>query len=170
MGPGMEGWIRSSFFSDLVWGVHARTSIETTRHTRETRAVVSPLQSRAWSFALLARFARQTDQQSGISLNLRTGPNGHATLFNQVEGVLVFIKTLTKWSKIFSQQRTLRSYKTGMVLPINFYRTRIKEPVIITRIKSSSNLLILLVCFFVFFRVDLTHLVLSLLVVVPAMF
>ena len=60
----------------------------------------------------------------------------------------------------------LRSYKTGMVhlQP----RTRIKEPVIITRIKSSSNLLIFLVCFFVLFRVDFTHLVLSLLAVVPA--
>ena len=43
----------------------------------------------------------------------------------------------------------LRSYKTVLVLPINFYRTRIKEPVIITRIESSSNLLIFLVCFFV---------------------
>ena len=50
------------------------------------------------------------------------------------------------WSKLVN---LLRSYKTGMVLPINFYRTRIKEPVIITRIKSSSNLLIFLVCFFV---------------------
>ena len=60
----------------------------------------------------------------------------------------------------------LRSYKTGMVhlQP----RTRIKEPVIITRIKSSSNLLIFLFCFFVLFRVDFTHLVLSLLAVVPA--
>ena len=66
--------------------------------------------------------------------------------------------------------KLLRSYKTGLVLPINFYRTRIKEPVIITRIKSSSNLLIFLVCFFVLFRVDFTHLVLSLLAVVPAMF
>ena len=35
-----------------------------------------------------------------------------------------------------------------MVLPNNFYRTRIKEPVIITSIKSSSNWLIFLVCFF----------------------
>ena len=60
--------------------------------------------------------------------------------------------------------------KTGLVLPINFYRTRIKKPVIITRIKSSSNLLTFLVCFFVLFRVDFTHLVLSLLAVVPAMF
>ena len=62
----------------------------------------------------------------------------------------------------------LRSYKTGMVhlQP----RTRIKEPVIITRIKSSSNLFIFLfVCFFfVLSRVDFTHLVLSLLAVVPA--
>ena len=48
-------------------------------------------------------------------------------------------------------ENLLRSYKTGLVLPINFYRTRIKEPVIITRIKSSSNLLIFLVCFFVLF-------------------
>ena len=43
-----------------------------------------------------------------------------------------------------------------------------KEPAIITRIKSSSNLLIFLVCFFVLFRGDFTHLVLSLLAVVPA--
>ena len=63
----------------------------------------------------------------------------------------------------------LRSYKTGLVLPTNFYRTRIKEPVIITRIKSSSNLLIFLVFFFfcLLFRVDFKHLVLSLLAVVP---
>ena len=46
---------------------------------------------------------------------------------------------------------------------INFYRTRIREPVIITRIKSSRNLLIFLVCFLAFFSVDFTHLVLSLL-------
>ena len=45
----------------------------------------------------------------------------------------------------------LRSYKTALVLPINFYRTRIKEPVIITRIKSSSNLLIFLFCFLCYF-------------------
>ena len=42
--------------------------------------------------------------QSGISLNLRTGPTGHATLFNQWEGALVFInkqiKTIPQWSKI----------------------------------------------------------------------
>ena len=63
----------------------------------------------------------------------------------------------------------LRSYKTGLVLPTNFYRTRIKEPVIITRIKSSSNLLIFVVffCCCLLFRVDFKHLVLSLLAVVP---
>ena len=65
----------------------------------------------------------------------------------------------------------LRSYKTGLLLPINFYRTRVKEPVmIITRIKSSSNLLVFLVYFFVLFRVDFMHLLLSLLAVGPAMF
>ena len=60
-----------------------------------------------------------------------------------------------------------------MVLPINFHRTiRIKEPVITARIKSSSNLLIFLVCFFVcvLFHVDFTHLVPPLLVAVPARF
>ena len=41
-------------------------------------------------------------KQSGISLNLRTGSTGHATLFNQWGGALVFIKTLTQWSKIFT--------------------------------------------------------------------
>ena len=45
-------------------------------------------------------------QQSGISRNLRTGLTGHATLFNQWEGALVFIKTQIKtspqWSKIFT--------------------------------------------------------------------
>ena len=44
-------------------------------------------------------------QQSGISLNLRTGSTGYATLFNQWEGALVFInkqiKTSPQWSKIF---------------------------------------------------------------------
>ena len=38
-----------------------------------------------------------------------------------------------------------------MVPPINFYKTRIKDPVILTRIRSSSNLLIFLI------RVDSTH-------------
>ena len=44
-------------------------------------------------------------EQSGISLNLRTGATGHATLFNQWECALVFInkqiKTSPQWSKIF---------------------------------------------------------------------
>ena len=44
-----------------------------------------------------------------------------------------------------------------MVLPTNFYRTRIKEPVIITRIKNSSNLLIFLLCLLVLFRFDRLH-------------
>ena len=47
----------------------------------------------------------KTHKQSGISLNLRTGPTGHATLFNQWEGALVFInkqiKTSLLWSNIF---------------------------------------------------------------------
>ena len=41
-------------------------------------------------------------KQSGISLNLRTGSTGHATLFNQWGGALVFIKTSTQWSKLFT--------------------------------------------------------------------
>ena len=49
----------------------------------------------------------QSIYQSGISLNLRTGPTGHAALFNKWESVFVFIKTRIKtstcWSK-FSQQ------------------------------------------------------------------
>ena len=58
-------------------------------------------------------------------------------------------------------ENLLRLYKTGMVLPTNFYRTRIKETVIITRIKSSSKLLVFLVGFFMLFCDDFTHLVLS---------
>ena len=53
-----------------------------------------------------------------------------------------------------------------MVPPINFYRTRIKEKVIITKIKSSSNLIIFL--FVLPAHMDVTHLVLSLLAVIPA--
>ena len=41
-------------------------------------------------------------KQSGISPNLRTGSTGHATLFNQWEGALVFIKLSTQWSKILT--------------------------------------------------------------------
>ena len=40
----------------------------------------------------------ESDNQSGISLNLRTGPTGHETLFNQREGALVYIKTQIKTS------------------------------------------------------------------------
>ena len=39
----------------------------------------------------------------------------------------------------------LKSYKTGIVPPINFNRTRIKDQIVITRIKSCSNLIICLV-------------------------
>ena len=43
--------------------------------------------------------------QSGISVNLRTGPTGHAPLFNQWDGALMFInkqiKTSPQRSKIF---------------------------------------------------------------------
>ena len=36
-------------------------------------------------------------------------------------------------------ENLLRLYKTGMVVLINFYRTTIKEPVIITRIKRGVD-------------------------------
>ena len=39
--------------------------------------------------------------QSGISLNLGTGQTGHATLFKQWEGALLFTTTSSKCSKIF---------------------------------------------------------------------
>ena len=70
-------------------------------------------------------------------------------------------KREANWSCVKREfENLLRSYKTGLVLPINFYRTRIKAPVMVTRIKSSSNLLIFLVCFFVLFRADFKHLML----------
>ena len=51
-------------------------------------------------------YKHSTCTQSGISLNLRTGPTGQATLFNQWQGALVFIKaqikTSPQWSKIFT--------------------------------------------------------------------
>ena len=43
--------------------------------------------------------------QSGISLNLRTGPTGQATLFNQWEGALVFIKIQIKISTVHVDQK-----------------------------------------------------------------
>ena len=55
-------------------------------------------------------------KQSGISPNLRTGPTGHAKLFNQWEGALAFIKTSTQWSKycwgvrIFWTDRKVRGF------------------------------------------------------------
>ena len=56
---------------------------------------------RSPNFSGMGRFT----YRSGISLHLRTGPTGHATLFNQWEGALVFInkqiKTSAQWSKKF---------------------------------------------------------------------
>ena len=58
-----------------------------------------------WQFVEILMNSKFHPKQSGISLNLRTGPTGHATLFNQWEGALVFInkqiKTSPQWSKIF---------------------------------------------------------------------
>ena len=45
--------------------------------------------------------------QSGISLNLRTGPTGHAPLFNQWDGALVFINKQIKTSP-----QSSKSFKT----------------------------------------------------------
>ena len=58
------------FFSDLARGLHARASVEWQhRETRETRAAASPvsrLQSRAWLFACLGRFARRTKEKERL--------------------------------------------------------------------------------------------------------
>ena len=49
--------------------------------------------------------ALNSPESSRISPNLRTGPTGHATVFNQWEGALVYInkqiKTSPQWSEIF---------------------------------------------------------------------
>ena len=67
-------------------------------------------------FLFPARFAhacyssRMIDRflnQSGISLNLRTGPTGHAPLFNQWDGALVFINKQIKTSP-----QSSKSFKT----------------------------------------------------------
>ena len=59
-----------SFTSDLVRGVHARARVERrSRETRERRVAASPvsrLQSRAWSFACLGRFARLTKKEDRL--------------------------------------------------------------------------------------------------------
>ena len=62
-----------SFSTDLVRGVHARTSVERrSLETREKRALpsseapISHLRSRAWSFACLARFARWTKNKGRL--------------------------------------------------------------------------------------------------------
>ena len=58
-------------------------------------------------FCPFTRKRTMVPSQSGISLNLRTGPAGHATLFNQWEGALVLInkriKTSPQSSKIFKK-------------------------------------------------------------------
>ena len=46
-------------------------------------------------------------EQSGISLNLRTGPTGHPPLFNQWDGALVFINKQIKTSP-----QSSKSFKT----------------------------------------------------------
>ena len=64
--PKMPNFIQSSRLravSDFVRVVHARASDE----TRETNAsLVSRLQSRAWSFSWLARFAQQTKKKERL--------------------------------------------------------------------------------------------------------
>ena len=58
-----------SFSSDLVRDVHARASVERrNRETQESKAAapVSRLQSRAWSFACLGRFARRTKEKERL--------------------------------------------------------------------------------------------------------
>ena len=58
-----------SFSSDLVRGLHARAIVERrSGETRETRAAspVSRIQSRAWSFACLRRFARRTKKKERL--------------------------------------------------------------------------------------------------------
>ena len=67
---------RPSFSSDLVRGVYARESDERrSRETRETRAAgssVSRLQSLAWSFSCLARFAKKKRDYSCFNLKQAT--------------------------------------------------------------------------------------------------
>ena len=68
-----------------------------------------PLFNMTYPASMFGWWTGHCSKQSGISLNLRTGPTGHATLFNQWEGALVFInkqiKTLPSDQK-FSKQRT----------------------------------------------------------------
>ena len=71
----------SSFSSDLVRGVHGAAR----RETRETRAAarlkekraspVSGLQSRAWSFVCLGRFARRTKKKERLLLVYHLSPS-----------------------------------------------------------------------------------------------
>ena len=62
----IEGGIRFFFSSNLVRGVHVCSRVEATRRARKTKVTVSPLQSRAWSFAFLARFARRIKRKERL--------------------------------------------------------------------------------------------------------
>ena len=59
--------------------------------------------------------------QSGISLNLRTGSTGHATLFNQWEGAFVFIKIQIKTSTVRVDQKISEPSKPMTTLTNNPY-------------------------------------------------
>ena len=71
-----------------------------------TKATIQLLSSVSSSSSTSARSATLLTlcldlSQSGISLNLGTGQTGHATLFKQWEGALLFTTTSSKCSKIF---------------------------------------------------------------------
>ena len=90
-------------------------------------------------------------KQSGISLDLRTGPTGHATLFNQWEGTLVFInkqiKTPPQWSKIFKttdgvgqNQSSFRGSQTFHDEAHNFFKwTAYRKPYWKCLVKYSAH-------------------------------
>ena len=65
-GGGIWSGIRLFFFLDLVRGVHAHTSVEVARRVRQTRTAASPFQSRAWSVAFLAGFARRIKKKERL--------------------------------------------------------------------------------------------------------
>ena len=88
-------------FNSVCWNVfHSKESSLKTHSLQELR--------QQWSKGAAARGKEgvpyhklELVQQSGISLNLRTGPTGHATLFNQWEGALVFINKQIKTSPLW---------------------------------------------------------------------
>ena len=55
-----------SFSSDLVRGVHKRSSVKREKRVRQPATPVSRLQSSAWSFACLGRFARRTKKKERL--------------------------------------------------------------------------------------------------------